>query len=305
MDDIASKRDRRRQSLSLKLHQMNEMFERDKDLHYRDMLRVIQDDLYMLLVGKNEEFLQELADVEEIRDEQLVGLYLWRQYQLESTEREYEREVEQANEEHQQMTEMVKQRLMSRLEAQRKRLSEDKLLLDMANDHSLFLSGSVGSGAGMTGYYMGGGFGAHNGGSSALNGGSGDDRHGSGADTLAGLVNGVGGFMPGSPGQDSSSRRTRRRKGEFEEPSGISGNEGSATGGGGGGGGAGTRRRAAIQSDIDAFSDMDKVIRDRERESTKGQKAGAYQRVKPLKAEEASEDLALIRAGIKRSRGAH
>lgn len=289
MDDSASKRDRRRQSLSLKLHQMTEMFERDKDAHYRDMLRVIQDDLYMLLVGKNDEFLQELADVEETRDEQLVGLYLSRQYQLECIEREYERDVELANNEHHQMTEMVKQKLMNRLEAQRKRLGEDKLLLDMANDHSLFLSGTVGNGGG---YYSG-----------WANGGGGDDR--SVGDVFS-FVNGSvsAAFMPGSPGQDSSSRRTRRRKGEFDDPSGVSGNEAGAGGASSATGtGAGTRRRAAIQSDIDAFSDMDKVLREREKESTRGQKPGnPYLRVKPLKPEEASEDLALIRAGIKRSR---
>ncbi|ANB14664.1 Sds3p [Sugiyamaella lignohabitans] len=138
----ASKRDKRRQTLAAKLDQITDMFENERDFHYSEMLRTLQSTLYSLHVGDNPEFLEELTDLEEVRDEQLVMLYLWEKYQIERADHEYNQDVELANEEHRQMTDMVKEKLMAKLESQRRKLSEDKTLLDIANDHSFFLSSS-------------------------------------------------------------------------------------------------------------------------------------------------------------------
>jgi Sds3-like len=143
-----SKREKKRQSMSSRLYRISDMFEAERDLHYRNMLHNLQSTLYSLHVGENLEYLEELADMEESRDEGLVTLYLWQKYQMERADQEYQKDVESANQEHANMTAFVKDKLMQRLESQRKKLSEDKALLDIANDHSFFLS-AMSPGGGM------------------------------------------------------------------------------------------------------------------------------------------------------------
>jgi hypothetical protein len=262
----AGKRDRRRQTISNRLGQIEETFEAERDLQYREMLHGLQTTLSSLHGGVNPEFLEEVADIEEKRDYELTRLELWEQYQIDRTLTEYQREVEQAEQEYKQMMQMVRDRLVGRLEAQRKKLREDKALLDIANDHSVFL----------------------------------DSQH-------QGNGNGTTLLAPGSPGLD---RRNTRRRGEntHDELSGMSGAETTATTksrrGGGGRSGAGNKSTAG-PSDIEGLSDRDLegvlFARERDAPSTR-HTSRSFQGVSVLKADDALQDLALIRSSNKRKR---
>lgn len=265
-----------------RLDELGDMFQHERDLHYSETLQTLQMTLFTLHVGRNEEFLEQIADFEEARDEGLVTQYLWEKYQLEASEREYEEAVAAANEEHDSMTQMVKERLMARLESQKKKLSEDRALLDIANDHSFSLSqGPLASLA------------------------------------PPGSPGGAGGLSSGF--ERRSLRGTRR---DYGEESGMSGGEGAGTrstfmasdyyaggssrragalGGIGASNGNGGNRTGA--SDAEGFSDRDLegVLLAKEREApTTRHSSKSYQCVKFLKPEEAMEDLASIRAGVKK-----
>lgn len=136
------KRDKRRQTIANRIMQISTMFEEERDLQYRDMLHNLQSTLSSLHSGRNTEFLDELTDMEERRDEELVRLNLWEKYQIERVEEEYQREVESANQDYNKMILNVKDRLLVRLENQRKRLREEKAYLDIANENNLFLNGN-------------------------------------------------------------------------------------------------------------------------------------------------------------------
>ena len=292
MGYMPSKRDKKRQTISHRLNQISSMFESERDFHYREMLHGLQSTLSSLHSGTNEQFLEELQDLQENRDEELVRLKLWQQYQLECTERNYQREVELANKEHEQMIEMVKERLMNKLEAQKKKLKEDKALLDIANDHSFFLASSYND------YNITNNINNIN---NNINDDSGNNNNNNNTNNNNNGAN--------SPGR-LTDRRSLRRRELFNntELSGMSGGEnGKSSGGGGGGGGGGGSRRKVIanalnntrNSDAELFSDRDVlegVLFGKERDAPSTRHTSrSYQGVSVLKPEEAMEDLALIR----------
>lgn len=265
----ASKRDRRRHNMALRLRQLDGAFESERDIHYNEMLHSLQASLYALHQGTNPEFLERLADLEERRDNRLTELYLWERYQTEQAQKQYDEEQETANAEYEHTMQLVKEKLRARLETYRKRLSEDRALLDVANDHSFFLASATAVG----GALGGGAAGVGGAGSSA---GSRLDR---------GLLS-------------ASDRRSLRRRDFGDDLSGLSGNEGTA-------GGRSTRRaRNANDSDADTGTDrrdLDSVLKDLDAPPTR-HVTKSYQGVKTLRFEEGLADLAMIRDQVKRTK---
>lgn len=305
-EDYMPKRDKRRQGIAFRLHQISDLFEMERDFHYQEMLHTLQSTLYSLHMGDNAKFLEALADIEETRDEDMLSLYLWEKYQTESCENIYEREVEIANREYEEKTQLVKERLIARLEAQKKKLSEDKALLDVANDHSFFLSGhsvatrskdssSIGINSSRTRA-------AANGGPTVVDG-NGGDRSG-------GERNGT----PRSPGAiDRRSLRSRDFS-MYEDMSGLSGGEGRAGSGHGSGrasrrynntSGGNTREAGGSgTSDLD-FSergDLEGMLFGKDRDGQSRQHTKSYHGVPAAKADEASDDINELRAAIKQQR---
>ncbi|KAF5101042.1 hypothetical protein D0Z00_001042 [Geotrichum galactomycetum] len=237
------------------------------------MLHALQSTLSSLHAGTNPEFLEQLADLEERRDQELLRLRLWEQYRIDRTETEYQREVEAANEEYGRLTLLVKERLMERLENQRKSLREDKALLDIANDHMVFLNSAYANGG--SGYYSSNyhsnsinnsTLNVNNSGPYTNNNSSANNNNGNNSNTEDqgnlstrygnGYYSGGGGA--GSPGFYASERRHLRRRGDhgttsaLDDVSGMSGNEGRSgygsaagrrTDGGGAGAGSASKRR--------------------------------------------------------------
>lgn len=250
--------------MALRLRQLDGAFESERDIHYNEMLHTLQTSLYALHQGTNPEFLERLADLEEHRDNRLTELYLWERYQTEQAQKQYEEEKEQANAEYEHTMQLVKEKLRARLESYRKRLSEDRALLDVANDHAFFLTAASAVGGGM---------------------------NGSGASASGRLDRA---FL------SASDRRSLRRREFTEDLSGLSGNEGgTATGGR-----SSRRARNATNSDAETGTDrgdLDSVLKDLDappaRHVTK-----SYQGVKTLRFEDGLADLAAIRDQVKRAK---
>ncbi|ODV90236.1 hypothetical protein CANCADRAFT_16351, partial [Tortispora caseinolytica NRRL Y-17796] len=138
-----SKKDRKKQIITEGLAHLQEAFLVQKDHHYRRILQDLQSKLTGIRLGTDPEFLEMCRDLEESRDYYLVELKLWDQYQRETALKEFQAEKDLINEDHANRIQAVRSKLIARLEGQRKRLREDKDLLDIANDHSLMLSGGT------------------------------------------------------------------------------------------------------------------------------------------------------------------
>ncbi|KAK9452744.1 Sds3-like protein [Dipodascopsis uninucleata] len=148
-----AKKDKRRNNMADRYAQLNSMFTAQKDVIYRDTLQSLQTTLAALHAGTDPEYLEGITDFEEERDAELVTLFLYEQFLISRAEREYDKDVSAAEEEYLVMARSMRERLLLRLEGQRKKLKEDKEMLDIANDHSLLLSvagypQSPGSGSG-------------------------------------------------------------------------------------------------------------------------------------------------------------
>lgn len=277
------KRDKRRHGIAMRINYISEQFEEDRNEHYRDMLHDLQNTLASLHAGTNEGLLEQVADLEEHRDQELVRLNLWEAYQIDRAEREYEKEITQANEEYTKMTLEVKEQLLNHLEGQRKRLREDKSLLDIANDHLMYLSGS---------WYA-------------------EASNGPGSGGTTSTPNPILGLL-------ASERRSLRRReigSGFEELSGMSGGEGREYGSGATS--TGPKRRKplgwatgsgedSILSDRDALGGL-LFARGRGAQSgaAVGRPSKSFQPPAALKSEDVQDDLNLLRAAaasLKRKR---
>lgn len=140
MDVAATKREKRRKSIASKLKYLNESFEKDRDAFFSDSLYTLQSRLYALHNNTDPEYCEKLADLEEERDYRLTELYLWERYQMERVRRQYEEDMQAAIASHDNMVRTVKEKLKVRLETQKKRLAEDRSILNIATDQSFFAS---------------------------------------------------------------------------------------------------------------------------------------------------------------------
>ncbi|KAK9471401.1 Sds3-like protein [Dipodascopsis tothii] len=259
-----SKRDKRRHNFTDRIQQLSQDFITHRDLLYRNTLQELQTKLSSLHNSTDLVFIERVTDLEELRDADLVSLYLNQQFLLSRAEKEYERDVQVAEEEYETLAKSIRDRLLARLEAQRKKLQEDKEMLDIANDHSLVLS--------VAGY--------------TLNGG--------------GSTNSV----PGSPGGGSERRKNLRRRGEATSSAMLGAISELAGAKKRKRYGRGDKDDvAAFWSDRDGFGFRDESDRagERDRTTTSGRhRDKAFTGMSVLKNEEANEDLALIRKKRKR-----
>ncbi|KAG5363215.1 Transcriptional regulatory protein [Yarrowia sp. B02] len=277
---MLAKKDKRRQSIAYRLGHISDMFESDRDRHYRDMLRTLQNTLSSLHAGSNMDFLEKLVDLEETRDKGLVQLKLWEQYQLDAVDSEYDAEVAVAEDDYARMVKMVQERLMSRITLQRKRLREDRAVLDIANDNMLLLSG-----AGTRGSY---------GNDMSL-----DDR-------------GSSPFLSAGDFERRPVRRSRITQTNDYDDSAMSGREsGSSKRRRGGTTENDGYRSGGIPSEDNAFSDRDGGLEGLLFKGEESERPGrgqgghgssrhsrSYQGVTPLKTDDAKDDLNQIKAGI-------
>ncbi|KAK9241284.1 Sds3-like protein [Lipomyces kononenkoae] len=136
----ASKRDKRRHNLTDRYTYLTNTFASQKDTIYRDTLSDLQNKLAALHSGTDSDYLDRVTDLEEERDAELVTLYLNEAFLIARADREHELDAAAAEEEYAAKAKSVREQLLARLESQRRKLREDKELLDIANDHSLLLS---------------------------------------------------------------------------------------------------------------------------------------------------------------------
>ncbi|KAK9375437.1 Sds3-like protein [Lipomyces chichibuensis] len=135
-----SKRDKRRHNLTDRYTYLTSAFASQKDAIYRDTLSDLQSKLAALHAGTDPVFLDRVTDLEEERDADLVTLYLNEGFLIARADREHECDMVAAEEEYAVKAKSVREQLLAKLESQRRKLREDKELLDIANDHSLLLS---------------------------------------------------------------------------------------------------------------------------------------------------------------------
>lgn len=258
-----SKRDKRRHNMAARLWLLNDSFDSERDAYYNKMLYNLQKSLYDLHSGADAELREHLVDLEEYRDNRLAELYLWEQYQLEQAQKQYDEEVEAAKASYEHMLQLVKDKLRSRLETQRKQLAEDRSLVDIATDHTFFLQAANPGGPPLSS-------------SSAPIG------------TAVGpTLGGIGMPLTGAE------RRSMRRRGHevAEDFSSLSGNESSTA----------PRRGRHGQSGADSDADsaapgsdaLDSVLKDLDRPHQR-HITKSYQGVKTLKNDEGLADLAQI-----------
>ncbi|KAK9464800.1 Sds3-like protein [Lipomyces arxii] len=136
----SSKRDKRRHNLTDRYAHLADVFSSQKTVMYADMLADLQNTLAGLHNGTDATYLEKVADLEEERDAELVTLYLNEQFLLSRAEKEFDRDVTAAEDEYANLAKTVRERLLARLESQRRKIREDKELLDIANDHFVLLS---------------------------------------------------------------------------------------------------------------------------------------------------------------------
>ena len=95
-----SKRDKKRREINDRLTALNADFLLQREQHFRATLQKLQTELTALHEGGNKEFLDRVEMMEDERDRELVLIEAGRGYALLRAEREYQDEMERAEEEY-------------------------------------------------------------------------------------------------------------------------------------------------------------------------------------------------------------
>ncbi|ANZ75589.1 BA75_02082T0 [Komagataella pastoris] len=131
--NLTNKKDKKRLQIQNKLIKMEEKFQEEKDFIYRSNLHDLQYERSTLHADVNEAYLTEIRDLQEIRDEELVRLRLWEDYQVSCVTRQFNEGYEKANKEYDRLVTIFKTKLKERIEHKIKQLKEDKVLMDFSN----------------------------------------------------------------------------------------------------------------------------------------------------------------------------
>jgi Sds3-like len=95
-----SKREKKRRELNDRLVALNSEFLRSREQIFRNTLRQLQTELCALHDGVNQEYVDQVEKLEDIRDRELVQIEAGRGYALHRAEREYQDEMRKAEEEY-------------------------------------------------------------------------------------------------------------------------------------------------------------------------------------------------------------
>lgn len=139
-----SRKDKKRLQFEGKVSKIKSSFAKDKDVHYRDRLTLLQTDLTTLHQGNNADFLRKLRDLEEDRDLELVRLRLYEEYRVYRSKLEFQEDIEKTKQDHEKMIKLCKEMLYDSLQKKIKKLQEERLLMDVANTHSYSMDYSRG-----------------------------------------------------------------------------------------------------------------------------------------------------------------
>ncbi|EMR10663.1 hypothetical protein PNEG_01363 [Pneumocystis murina B123] len=134
-----SKKDKRRRLLIEKLDHISRDFIMNRESYFHNQLLSLQNEMQQLHDGTHEEYLDSLRDLEEIREKELKSIQLMKDFLLKRAESEFEHDVELLEEEFTMSKATLKSRLLSHLFSRKRRLHEDKELLDIVNDSSFVL----------------------------------------------------------------------------------------------------------------------------------------------------------------------
>jgi Sds3-like len=95
-----SKRDKKRRELNDRLTGLNADFLHNREQHFRATLQQLQEELTALHEGGSRRFLDKVTDLEDERDRELIQIEAGRGYALLRAEREYQDEMQRAEEEY-------------------------------------------------------------------------------------------------------------------------------------------------------------------------------------------------------------
>lgn len=128
-----SKRDKRKQQISARLHKLEYLFAANSDNYYRELLHNLQTKLATLQQGSDPELVHTWTTFSEQRDYELLRLRLWEEYQVKMVEEQYQDDVVRANANRDNMIRLIKEKLYDKMQRQIKQLKEEKLLLNLVN----------------------------------------------------------------------------------------------------------------------------------------------------------------------------
>ncbi|CAO3672571.1 unnamed protein product [Rhizopus microsporus] len=125
---------KRRKEMTLKMEKLNAEFLEKKDRLYNEKLSAIDKELKEARKDVHATYLDGLRDLENMRRKMIDDGQLFREYQKQVTDHQFQLEIYQAEEEYLLETQEIREKLFSVLEEKRRKLKEDKDNCDLAYD---------------------------------------------------------------------------------------------------------------------------------------------------------------------------
>ncbi|KAI8093990.1 Sds3-like-domain-containing protein [Thamnidium elegans] len=133
-DSSDNKRIKRQKEMSSKMEKLNLDFLEKKEGLYSEKLVLINTELKEANLDAHYQYIEGLRNIEEMRQKMISDGVLFREYQNQVTDKQFQLEIYQAEEEYTAETQEIREKLFTILEEKRRKLKEDKDNCDLAYD---------------------------------------------------------------------------------------------------------------------------------------------------------------------------
>ncbi|KAI9358099.1 Sds3-like-domain-containing protein [Pilaira anomala] len=133
-DSSDSKRIKRQKEMTSKMEKLNLDFLEKKEGLYSEKLVSINTELKEAHLDTHYQYIEGLRNLEEMRQKMIGDGVLFREYQNQVTDKQFQLEIYQAEEEYTAETQEIREKLFTILEEKRRKLKEDKDNCDLAYD---------------------------------------------------------------------------------------------------------------------------------------------------------------------------
>ncbi|ORX95904.1 hypothetical protein K493DRAFT_314767 [Basidiobolus meristosporus CBS 931.73] len=135
--------ERKHHAIRERLTNLKKEFVSTRNGIFAELMSSLENEFRQVFEGEFEEYAEQIEDLEKICEEKILAAQLHRDHHLDQLEKDYEAELERAQQEYLKEKESLKERMLLQIEEKKKKLREDKDQLEINNDIAIEASARV------------------------------------------------------------------------------------------------------------------------------------------------------------------
>eukprot|EP01115_Flamella_aegyptia_P002278 TRINITY_DN136298_c0_g1_i1.p1 TRINITY_DN136298_c0_g1~~TRINITY_DN136298_c0_g1_i1.p1 ORF type:complete len:199 (-),score=33.66 TRINITY_DN136298_c0_g1_i1:88-684(-) len=118
------------------IEQIEKEFFELKEKYFNEQIEALKQDYEQVKIGTNEQFQNEITNIDKQRDEKIWRAKQWREYQLSSINHFFEAEKQQAQDEYENDKKQLKYKMLQSISDKISEIEEEKKLMNITDDEN-------------------------------------------------------------------------------------------------------------------------------------------------------------------------